>query len=169
MLRLSKSLGLAGLLAVASLIACAAPTLPAGADQNAAASNGGTGGSAGDDDDDSTNTTAKKTTKKPAATTGDDDDDSTNTAAASNNTAAASSGPPQTFDAVYNELQNCAGCHTSGPGPAFYGADEPSSYTSFKAMGGSNIAAKGAHEGPALTSDQTAAVQAWIAADPNAG
>ncbi len=101
----------------------------------------------GDDDDTAASGTTKKTSPSKEKTTGGD-------------------GPPASFSAAYKALEGpCAGCH-SGGGHAFFGDDEASSYTTFKdsglAVDPSPLVTKGEHKGPALTTEEEAAVKAWI-------
>ena len=75
---------------------------------------------------------------------------------------------------VYPGLSGtCAGCHAAAPNPVLFGADAASSYTAFKGLGfdkaNSTLLTKGLHEGPALTGDQTNAINAWIALEGQGG
>lgn len=79
---------------------------------------------------------------------------------------------------VYPAVQRtCGSCHLTGTGgaPIFFGADATSSYSQFKAKGyhlaNSRLVTKGVHNGPALTADQRAAIDKWVAAEaaPQAG
>lgn len=157
-------------------VACAAPTLDSEHSGNASAGSGSRSSKKspkskvsksddlGDDDDESD--TGSKTKSKSNG--------SSNSGAAAGSGAA--SGPPPTFDAVYTKLNptcGSGGCHLSGASsaPVFFGADEASTYGIFKdqqfaASSPSPLEARGAHLGPAMTADQTAAVDAWVTADP---
>jgi hypothetical protein len=65
----------------------------------------------------------------------------------------------------------CASCHLAGTSgaPIFFGADAAATYPLFKQrnyhLPNSIFVTKGAHLGPALTTDQRAAVDRWVAAE----
>lgn len=65
----------------------------------------------------------------------------------------------------------CGSCHLAGTGgaPIFFGADANATYPLFKArnyhLPNSLFVTKGQHVGPALTAEQRAAVDRWIAAE----
>ena len=85
--------------------------------------------------------------------------------------------PQQAFHAVYMSVSgSCGTCHLSGTpagAPVFFGADEATTYTKFKAAGydkaGSRFYIKPAHTGPALTAAQKKLMDAWIAAEAAGG
>jgi len=84
--------------------------------------------------------------------------------------------PQQAFHAVYQSVSgSCGSCHLMGTSgaPIFFGADEASTYTKFKAAGydkaGSRFYIKPAHTGPALTTAQKTLMDAWIAAEAAGG
>jgi len=65
----------------------------------------------------------------------------------------------------------CGACHLPGTGGAaiFFGADANATYPLFKErnyhLPNSLFVTRGAHTGPALTTDQRAAVDRWVAAE----
>jgi len=65
----------------------------------------------------------------------------------------------------------CASCHLSGTSgaPIFFGSDASATYPLFKGrnfhLPNSVLVTKGAHLGPALTTEQRAAVDEWVAAE----
>jgi len=85
--------------------------------------------------------------------------------------------PQQAFSKVYASVNGtCGSCHLAGSGGAvkFFGADEATTYTSFKAAGydkaNSQFYMKPAgHPGPALTAAQKALMDVWIAAEAKGG
>jgi len=84
--------------------------------------------------------------------------------------------PQEAFHAVYMSVSgSCGTCHLAGTSgaPIFFGADEASTYTKFKAAGydkaGSRFYIKPAHTGPALTTAQKTLMDAWIAAEAAGG
>ena len=84
--------------------------------------------------------------------------------------------PQQAFAAVYASVNGtCGSCHLAGTGgaPIFFGADEGTTYTKFKAAGygraGSRFYIKPIHSGPALTAAQKLLMDAWIAAEAAGG
>ncbi len=84
--------------------------------------------------------------------------------------------PQQAFHAVYMSVSgSCGTCHLMGTSgaPIFFGADEGTTYTKFKAAGydkaGSRFYIKPSHTGPALTAAQKTLMDAWIAAEAAGG
>ena len=73
-----------------------------------------------------------------------------------------------TFPAVSPACGSCHRAGTSGA-PIFFGADAAATYPLFKTNGyhlpNSSFVTKGAHLGPALTTEQRAAVDKWVAAE----
>lgn len=65
----------------------------------------------------------------------------------------------------------CASCHATGSGGAaiFFGTDAHTTYPLFKArsyhLADSELVTKGLHDGPALTKEQRAIVDKWVAAE----
>ena len=74
----------------------------------------------------------------------------------------------ETFPAVSPACGSCHRAGTSGA-PIFFGADAAATYPLFKTNGyhlsNSSFVTKGAHLGPALTTEQRAAVDKWVAAE----
>lgn len=67
---------------------------------------------------------------------------------------------------------SCGACHQEGntlEAPVFIGKDAAATYSMFKAndyhLPNSELVTKGAHSGPALTEEQKAAVDKWVAAE----
>ncbi len=84
--------------------------------------------------------------------------------------------PQQAFAAVYASVNGtCGSCHLAGTSgaPIFFGADEATTYTKFKAAGydkaGSRFYIKPVHLGPTLTPAQKKLMDAWIAAEAAGG
>ncbi len=76
---------------------------------------------------------------------------------------------------VYPQVsQACGACHLPGTGGAaiFFGADASATYPLFKErsyhLPNSLFVTKGLHTGPALTTEQRAAVDKWVAAEGGA-
>jgi cytochrome c553 len=76
---------------------------------------------------------------------------------------------------TYTAISQCGSCHNPGTNgaPIFFGTDAASTYPLLKAKGyhlaNSTFMTKGAHTGPALSADQTAAMNKWIAAEAAGG
>jgi hypothetical protein len=88
----------------------------------------------------------------------------------------ATQAPPAAKDyfasTVYPSFKGtCSGCHTNGPGPAFFGADAASTYATLDAGGyitqDSLLLHKGAHEGPALAPAQFTIFTTWLGYETN--
>lgn len=102
---------------------------------------------------------------------GKDKDTSTST---NNNEPAPGAGGPvnATFKSeTYEAVAACGTCHLpqTGGAPKFFGENADTTYPLFKAAGyhlaNSKFMTKGAHNGPALTADQVAAMNKWIASE----
>ncbi len=77
---------------------------------------------------------------------------------------------------VYPKVNaTCGSCHRAGTGGAaiFFGADAAATYTLFKQrkyhLANSAFVTKGLHNGPALTADERASVDKWVAAEAGGG
>jgi hypothetical protein len=174
MIRMLSQTTLLAVLVAFAAVACAPPALdPDHASGSSADSTG-------------SKSSKKKKSSSKESTDDDDDDDTTgdDTGSSSKTTKQTTNGGgaaattdtpavPASFAAVYNGLQtSCGTCHLSGAAgaPTFFGDSEASTYDKFVNQNfntsPSPLVTKGQHSGPALTSAQQSAVEAWVAADP---
>lgn len=103
----------------------------------------------------------------------DDQDEQTSSSSSSSSSGATPENVNASFaNEVYPAVNGpCGSCHLPGTGgaPIFFGQDAASTYALFKEnsfhLPESLFVTKGAHLGPALTAEQRAIVDAWVATE----
>ncbi len=116
-------------------------------------------------------TFSERPSKGTAQASADDDETSAQPAPAETGTTAGQVNAVFVSDAYPAVSVACGSCHVAGTSgaPIFFGANATATYPLFKArnyhLPNSLLVTKGAHTGPALTTEQRVAIDKWVAAE----